>query len=134
MGTFTFAMKLKRFLLRYYPPGIILEYEQANELRNKSIDLLNLSAETDVELILDQIIQHEPLIKESRRSQLRKLIFKLIEKQELNEHQNFYLFKILRAHILPLTNCAFNKSGTGLSLAHTIGRARCGTPTPARRC
>ena len=25
--------------------------------------------------------------------------------------QNFYLFKILRAHILPLTNCAFNKSG-----------------------
>merc|ERR1719424_314482 len=104
-------MKLKRFLLRYYPPGIILEYEQANELRNKSIDLLNLSAETDVELILDQIIQHEPLIKESRRSQLRKLIFKLIEKQELNEHQNFYLFKILRAHILPLTNCAFNKSG-----------------------
>jgi dynein assembly factor with WDR repeat domains 1 len=80
-------MKLKRFLLRYYPPGIILEYEQADELRNKSIDLLNLSGETDVELILDQIIQHEPLIKESRRAQLRKLIFKLIEKQELNEHQ-----------------------------------------------
>ena len=25
--------------------------------------------------------------------------------------QNFYLFKILRAHILPLTNCGFNKSG-----------------------
>merc|ERR1712070_946524 len=105
------TMKLKRFLLRYYPPGIILEYEQADELRNKSIDLLNLSGETDVELILDQIIQHEPLIKESRRSQLRKLIFKLIEKIESHENQNFYLFKILRAHILPLTNCAFNKSG-----------------------
>ena len=28
-----------------------------------------------------------------------------------HESQNFYLFKILRAHILPLTNCAFNKSG-----------------------
>jgi hypothetical protein len=25
-------MKLKRFLLRYYPPGIILEYEQQNEV------------------------------------------------------------------------------------------------------
>ena len=23
----------------------------------------------------------------------------------------FYLFKMLRAHILPLTNCAFNKDG-----------------------
>jgi len=35
----------------------------------------------------------------------------LIEKLESNESSDFYLFKILRAHILPLTNCAFNKSG-----------------------
>ena len=28
-------MKLKRFLLRYYPPGIILEFEQAGELKTK---------------------------------------------------------------------------------------------------
>ena len=35
-----------------------------------------------------------------------------IEKIDVAEMtQNFYLFKILRAHILPLTNCAFNKSG-----------------------
>ena len=39
------------------------------------------------------------------------MIYKLIEKLEANETQDFYLFKILRAHILPLTNCAFNKSG-----------------------
>ena len=42
---------------------------------------------------------------------VRKLIYKLIEKQDSQESQQFYLFKILRAHILPLTNCAFNKSG-----------------------
>merc|ERR1711988_1838729 len=114
MGAFKgdFKMKLKRFLLRYYPPGIILEYEQADELRNKSIDLLNLSGETDVELILDQIIQHEPLISDNRKPQLRRLIYKLIEKLETNESNDFFLFKILRAHILPLTNCAFNKSGS----------------------
>jgi dynein assembly factor with WDR repeat domains 1 len=35
----------------------------------------------------------------------------LIEKLESNETTDFFLFKILRAHILPLTNCAFNKSG-----------------------
>jgi dynein assembly factor with WDR repeat domains 1 len=35
----------------------------------------------------------------------------LIEKLETNDSNDFYLFKILRAHILPLTNCAFNKSG-----------------------
>ena len=35
----------------------------------------------------------------------------LIEKQESADTGDFFLFKILRAHILPLTNCAFNKSG-----------------------
>ena len=39
-------MKLKKFLLRYYPPGILLEYmRNSGEVETKSIDLLNLSAE-----------------------------------------------------------------------------------------
>ena len=40
-------MKLKRFLLRYYPPGIILEYDSNNHTKTKSIDLLDLTAATD---------------------------------------------------------------------------------------
>jgi dynein assembly factor with WDR repeat domains 1 len=37
-------MKLKKFLIRYYPPGIILEYLKSNgETEVKSIDLLNLN-------------------------------------------------------------------------------------------
>lgn len=35
-GKSTF-MKLKRFLLRYYPPGIILEYEQQAEVCSQKI-------------------------------------------------------------------------------------------------
>ena len=39
-------MKLKRFLLRYHPPGIILEYlRKSGEIETKSIDLLNLTPE-----------------------------------------------------------------------------------------
>lgn len=39
-------MKLRRFLLRYHPPGIILEYMRKNgEVETKSIDLLNLTLE-----------------------------------------------------------------------------------------
>jgi hypothetical protein len=39
-------MKLKKFLLRYFPPGIILEYVKNNgEPETKSIDLLNLTEE-----------------------------------------------------------------------------------------
>jgi dynein assembly factor with WDR repeat domains 1 len=39
-------MKLKRFLLRFHPPGIILEYlRKSGEIETKSIDLLNLNPE-----------------------------------------------------------------------------------------
>jgi hypothetical protein len=35
---------LKRILLRFYPPGIILEYvDSYGAVENKAIDLLNLS-------------------------------------------------------------------------------------------
>jgi dynein assembly factor with WDR repeat domains 1 len=64
-----------------------------------------------MQVLLNRILRQEPLIPESKRMYVRKLIYKLIEKQDSQESQQFYLFKILRAHILPLTNCAFNKSG-----------------------
>jgi hypothetical protein len=35
----------------------------------------------------------------------------LIEKTESRDDQRYSLFKSSAAHILPLTNCAFNKSG-----------------------
>eukprot|EP00794_Sanderia_malayensis_P011242 gene11242-12422_t len=81
-------MRLRRFLLRYYPPGIILEYEQSKVLKTKSIDLLDLKPESDVDAILDDIVAKEPLVTASKMEQ------------------------VLRAHILPLTNVAFNKSGS----------------------
>ena len=46
-------------------------------------------------------------------SELASLIAhsELIERTECRDDQRFALFKCLPAHILPLTNCAFNKSG-----------------------
>jgi dynein assembly factor with WDR repeat domains 1 len=68
-------MKLKRFHLRYNPPGIILEYLRKNgEIETKSIDLLNLTPETDIDRLIDQILLEEPLISENRKPQLKKLI------------------------------------------------------------
>jgi dynein assembly factor with WDR repeat domains 1 len=47
-------MKLKRFLLRFHPPGIILEYMRKNgEMETKSIDLLTLAPETDIDKLID---------------------------------------------------------------------------------
>ena len=66
---------------------------------------------TDIDRLIDQILLEEPLISESRKPHLKKLIELLIEEQQKNQAQKFTLFKVLRAHLLPLTNCAFNKSG-----------------------
>ena len=69
-------MKLKRFLLRYYPPGIILEYELRDKSREmKEIDLLHLTANADVDVIVNQIVAEEPLISESKKPHLRKLLY-----------------------------------------------------------
>jgi hypothetical protein len=70
-------MKLRRFLLRYYPPGIILEYEQGGELRNKPVDLLTLTPESDLEVLVNQVVRQEALISENRKPQLRKLLYAL---------------------------------------------------------
>jgi len=35
----------------------------------------------------------------------------LIDKLESKKDQSFELYKTLKAHILPLTHCAFNKNG-----------------------
>lgn len=45
------SAKLKKLLLRYYPPGIILEYEDhTGAFQQSSLDLLNLDVDTDVEV------------------------------------------------------------------------------------
>lgn len=53
----------------------------------------------------------EPMITEKRKKHIKILINKLIKKLESKRNQDFGLFKTLRAHVMPLTNCAFNKSG-----------------------
>ena len=106
-------MKLKKFLLRYYPPGIILEYSKSNgESEIKTIDLLNLNEETDVQNLVDEILQEEPLIPQNKKHYLVKLIDKLVEKVCCNKKQHFKVHKKLKGHKNPLTNIDFNKYGT----------------------
>uniref|UniRef100_A0A672Z1J3 Dynein assembly factor with WDR repeat domains 1 n=1 Tax=Sphaeramia orbicularis TaxID=375764 RepID=A0A672Z1J3_9TELE len=105
-------MKLKRFLLRYYPPGIVIEYEKGGHLKTKSIDLLDLSSEYVSYELVAEIMQSEPLITESRADQVKQLILRLKQKKGQQNHRRFCFTKELKAHILPLTNVAFNKSGS----------------------
>jgi len=66
---------------------------------------------TDLDALTNDIVRSEALISEARKPQVRKLLEKLVARMTCDRKQLFYLFKMLRAHILPLTSCAFNKSG-----------------------
>uniref|UniRef100_A0A8B9L248 Dynein assembly factor with WDR repeat domains 1 n=1 Tax=Astyanax mexicanus TaxID=7994 RepID=A0A8B9L248_ASTMX len=92
--------------------GIILDFEKGGQLRTKSIDLLDLTPECDVNEVLLEIRRVEPLITVSREEQVKFLIKKLQDKLSQPDDHKFDLFKTLQAHILPLTNVAFNKSGS----------------------
>jgi len=55
---------------------------RSGEIETKSIDLLNLTRETDIDYLVETILQEEEVIREERRDTLYKLIMQLIEKQE----------------------------------------------------
>ena len=83
---------------------------------------------SDVEQIVDEIVKKEPLISASKVDQVRRLILRefasftftgiyavisgLQEKLSMTKGHRFYLFKVCKAHLLPLTNCCFDKAGT----------------------
>ena len=92
-------MKLKRFLLRYYPPGIILEYTLRSEngsgeqkTRTKSIDLIDLNPDTDIDQVVTEIIQREPLISPSRADQIRSLV----ERLQVRISESYFILSIMR--------------------------------------
>ena len=66
--------KLEKIMVRYFPPGLILEIKDSEGyLDNKSIDLLNLNENSDVQYLVQQINEKEPLT-EKYKSKIEKVI------------------------------------------------------------
>ncbi|KAI5632056.1 dynein assembly factor with WDR repeat domains 1 [Phthorimaea operculella] len=106
-------MKLLKIHLRYYPPGIILEYTQKGDTKHKEIDLLNLDSETNITELADSLQIKEILLTKDVRAHLEQcldILKKRIE-HEGPAGKRFYIYKTLMTHVLPLTNVAFDKSG-----------------------
>uniref|UniRef100_A0A803VME8 Dynein assembly factor with WD repeat domains 1 n=1 Tax=Ficedula albicollis TaxID=59894 RepID=A0A803VME8_FICAL len=97
---------------QYSHHRIILEYVEGGESKTRSIDLLDLRPDTDVTALVEEIQKGEPLITASCLEHVIHLVQRLQEKLGEKQNHKFSLFKVLRTHILPLTNVAFNKSGS----------------------
>ena len=66
--------KLEKIMVRYFPPGIILEIsDNYGEIDSKSIDLLNLTENSDIDYLIEQIAEKEPLTLKYK-SKLEKVI------------------------------------------------------------
>lgn len=59
------------------PAGIILEYESKGQVGNKSIDLLDLSSHSDLDMLCTFIVRQEPLVSEKRKPALKQLLAKV---------------------------------------------------------
>jgi dynein assembly factor with WDR repeat domains 1 len=118
-------MQLKKLLLRYYPPGIILQYSKDGVLKQKPVDLLDVTPDTDVEVtqklyrssdcriascsninhtrcfhaleqvLLAQILNQEPLISDNKKPVLRQLIQRLIAKLTEPQYSQFDVTKVV---------------------------------------
>ena len=106
-----FNKKLNKIQVRFFPPGIILELKDNLDIvENKTIDLLNITKDSDVQYLVQEIVKKEPLTQKHTKT-LEKIIKKLISVVSENPKHTFKLQKTLKCHELPLTNCAFNKNG-----------------------
>jgi hypothetical protein len=89
------AAKLKKLMLRFYPPGLILQYEAVGGFpKQKPIDLLDLSPDTDLEVMVTQILSQEPLLGESKRPLLQQALQRVVDKQLEPQASQFELTKV----------------------------------------
>jgi len=51
-------MRIKRFLVRYHPPGIIIEFEKSGKIKNREINLFDLNLNDDPKLEAINIIKN----------------------------------------------------------------------------
>ena len=120
----TNSAKIKKLHVRHYPPGFQIEFTSGNRhsiqlsreiLAYLTLDTLYTSAE--------RIVKHETLLQvksKSKQDKILNLIVKCLTaiiNTKQNDTENIELRKYksgrpLKAHVLPLTNVAFNKRGS----------------------
>lgn len=114
-------MQLRRLYLRYFPAAVRLEYATSSgEVRHKTIDLLHVSAESNLTLVAQQLIDSEKLLTRAVAPKLRELLHRLVHKQLTLPHaargeqghsrKAIECHSVHRPHLLPMTNMAVSKT------------------------
>jgi|UniRef100_K3WPY0 dynein assembly factor with WDR repeat domains 1 len=106
-------MQLRRIYLRYFPPGLRLEYAlSSGAVERKTVDLLHVSAESNIQHVVAQLLAREKLLTKAVAPKLSELLHRLVEKQlslVSAREDSFQLHSVHRAHALPMTNFTCSK-------------------------
>ena len=118
------AHRLKKLHVRHYPPGFQVEFQNSQKT-SISIprEILSYLSLTTLQISAEKIVKNEPILQsksKSRQEKIQNLVatcLKSIIETKASHAENidlkkFRVGKILKAHVLPLTNVAFNKSGS----------------------
>ena len=108
------AATLRRFLLRFYPPGLLLEYADSGGARSvATVDLFGVTVGTRrraAHAVADAVLRSHGLPR-ARRRQLRRLVVRLAAQQSSYRGAQYSLWCALRPHASPLANAALSKGG-----------------------
>lgn len=106
-------MHLLRLYLRYFPPALRLEYAlSSGQVQRKTIDLPHVSAETNLQLVVGQLLARERLLPRTAAPKLNALLHRLVDKQlqhTSSAREPFRLHSTHRPHSLPTSNFASSK-------------------------
>lgn len=105
-------MQLRRLYLRYFPPALRLEYTlSSGQVQHKTIDLPHVSAESNLQLVVGQLLARERLLPRAVAPKLNALLHRLVDKQlqHAAARDPFRLHSVHRPHVLPMTNFASSK-------------------------
>ncbi|KAK4329180.1 hypothetical protein Pmani_000410 [Petrolisthes manimaculis] len=105
-------MHLKRIYLRYYPPAVTFELtEGRGKVVRREVQLFHLTPTSEVKEVVLDIVKLEPTASR-QQPRLEKLIGRLVHVLRESSHTSYTRHRILRAHILPLTNVVLNKDAS----------------------
>ncbi|KAF0694712.1 hypothetical protein As57867_014334, partial [Aphanomyces stellatus] len=120
-------MRLEQIYVRHYPPALRLASKQSNGTRHtKTIDLLSLGPETNVRLLVAQLIEAEgAVLTKAHTHRLYDILHALIDKQcsptskddDEDEDDAFVLVKTIKTHTQPMTNFCISKHATLVATA-----------------
>ena len=102
--------KVKSIHVIFYPPALVLDLLVDGQVKTKQINLPPITPLTDISALAHRITIENSEFKPSHAGKLKVILSEILDKQLIN-YSDFKLQHIHQTHVMPITECQFNKMG-----------------------